>query len=115
MGLRYFINFVVICIVVVSCNTYDLPAGTPDCIEDLVADYEQRNDKEECFQVERYVFEGENYYKFVDDCWTDAGYNWYNSGCGLVCNTNNGWGTTTSIECSIDPSSMVFKEIIWPR
>ncbi len=115
MRLRYFFNFVILCIVVVSCNTYDLPAGTPDCIEDLVADFEHNNDDRQCFQVERYAFEGKKYYKFVDDCFEDVGNNWYDSECNLVCNSNYGWAADASLNCSIDPVAMVFEEIIWPR
>ena len=112
MHLRYFVNFVMLCIVVVSCNTYDLPPGTPKSIEDLIANYGLGSD---CLQVERYGFEGEKYYKFITSCVYDKGNDYYDSEGDLVCNTNSGWGPSPSLDCSINPTDLTFEEIIWPR
>ena len=112
MRLRYLVNFIGLCIVVVSCNTYDLPAGTPKSIEKLIADYPHDND---CLQVERYNMAGIKYFKFVDNCVNDYGYDYFDEDGTKVCNTNGGWGPSPSLDCSINPGDLVLEEIIWPR
>ncbi len=109
MKLRHLVNFLLICIVVISCNTYDVPPGTPAGIERKIATYALNKD---CLQVERFDIFGIKYFKFVDDCVEGYGYLWYDENCNVVCKTINGWAEDS---CRIDMGDAVFEEIIWPR
>ncbi|MFI5171638.1 MAG: DUF6970 domain-containing protein [Chitinophagales bacterium] len=109
MKLRYIFNFLVICVVVISCNSYDLPNGTPECIKEKII-YFSDNHVCDSIRVEQYSYQGRRYYSFVEPCCCDIGSNWYNEFCEVVCTTGTIGGT---INCTIDIDSLVFEEVIW--
>lgn len=106
---RYLFNFVVITVVVISCNTYDLPAGTPDCISDAIKDF-QTNHICDTIRVEQYSYKGNRYYCFAENCCCDVGSNWYDEECNLVCISGTIAGT---INCTIPLDSLKFDGVIW--
>ena len=111
MKLRYLFNFLIICIVVISCNSYDLPAGTPDCIKEKIQDFE-KNSICDSVRVERYDYEGQKIFCFVESCCCDIGSNWYDENCNVVCITGTIGGT---INCTIEIDSLEFEEVIWQK
>jgi len=102
-------NLLVIAIMVISCNTYDLPSGTPQCIKDRISEFEKAHNCEN-ISVERYTYQGKSYYAFVEPCCCDIPSIWYDSECNQVCMTGTIGGT---INCSIPIDELDFREVIW--
>ncbi len=107
--LRYLFQFLIATVVVISCNAYDLPKGTPQCIEDKIAGFDKNHNCPD-IRVEQYSYQGAKYYCFVEDCCCDIGSQWYDEDCNPVCITGTFGGT---VDCSIPLDSLAFDAVIW--
>ena len=103
------LRILVVVIMVISCNSYKLPSGTPDAIIDRINDFEKNHNCAEV-QVDKYTLNSKFYYCFLEDCCCDIGSDWYDSNGNYVGTTGTFAGT---INATIPLENMTYVETIW--
>lgn len=80
-----FLYILLIILSVSACKKFDIADGTPECIEQLIKDFNSETDCIVAVDVRKYEFQGGEVYLFnPGDCETDEGNQIYDSDCNSI-------------------------------
>ena len=97
-----------------SCKKFDIAEGTPECVEQLIKDFNSETDCIAGVDVRKYEFQGGDVYLFnASDCSVETGNEVYDSECnslGFV-----GGSDDNQIINGEDFSNAVLISVIWTK
>ena len=108
--------FVVILIVISfsSCQKLAIEDGTPDCIENIIKDFDKSQSCKDGVNAEKYTFQGETVYVFnPGNCGADMTSNVLDSECNSI-GYLGGIAGNTEVN-GADFSDAIFISIIWKK
>jgi len=98
----------------IGCYKLEIEEGTPECIEDLICEFDKNTSCENGVNVMRFSFQEQKVYVFDSGfCIVDSGVNVYNSECTYL-GTLGGIAGTTTINGE-EFSNAIFESMVWER